>query len=264
MFMVTAEGGEDTRSPSRTTQPLVFHYHIFKNAGTSVDEVLKLNFGSAWAEAEFPWPNKKPSNVDRVTEYLKNHRELSAFSSHTALLPTPKLDDRDVFPIFFVRHPIDRLQSAYTFERTQEADTFGAQLAKEKDFAGYLAYLIEDPVQRQARNFQTHRFACHEPPSQGTELERANRALDALPFVGLVEKFAVSIERLRVLLTPMFPDFAATAVHKNQTRQASRPLADKLASIRAEIGDELYDKLLAANADDLALFEIVENRYRTA
>ena len=32
---------------------IVFHYHLFKNAGTSVDEMLKASFGPAWVTREF-------------------------------------------------------------------------------------------------------------------------------------------------------------------------------------------------------------------
>ena len=39
---------------------LILHYHLFKNAGTSVDSVLKKNFGKLWEDIEFSsaWPGR--------------------------------------------------------------------------------------------------------------------------------------------------------------------------------------------------------------
>jgi hypothetical protein len=32
---------------------IILHYHLLKNAGTSVDPILKRNFGDKWATREF-------------------------------------------------------------------------------------------------------------------------------------------------------------------------------------------------------------------
>ena len=117
---------------------VIIHYHIFKNAGTSLDLMLERNFAQQWTEAEFPPRDKDGlSNSRLVEDFLREHPNLLALSSHTAQLPLPKLE-REVFPIVFIRHPLDRLMSAYAFERVQKADTHGARLAKQHDFAGYV------------------------------------------------------------------------------------------------------------------------------
>ena len=243
---------------------MIIHYHTFKNAGTSVDEMLKRNFAEHWEEAEFRLPGAgKHSNVDVVTQYLRERPNLQAFSSHTALLPLPNLG-RPIFPIVFVRHPLDRLRSAYTFERRQVADTHGARLAKAQDFSGYLRELLASPHNRQARNFQTSRLACNEPAANGPELDRAMRAFDALPFVGLVEAYDASLQRLQQKLAPLFPAFKAVVVHKNRTAAAPEPLARKLEAMAKAIGAELYGEVRAANADDIALFERARALYAAA
>ncbi len=186
--------------------PLVLHYHLFKNAGTSVDEILVRNFGPLWATEEFP-PCGMKSNVAAVETYLRGRPDLVALSSHTALLPVPDLGGRKVIPVLFIRHPIDRLKSAYEFERRQGADTFGSRLAKESDFAGYLRGLLASPQNRQARNFQAHRLAFNDSPEVGREEERALRTLGSLEFVGLVEAFEASMQRLVALLRTYFAEF---------------------------------------------------------
>jgi hypothetical protein len=241
------------------TRTLVFHYHLFKNAGTSVDEILRQNFAGFWAEQEFHAGGWR-ANLEEVAAYLRARPELKAFSSHTALLPVPKIDGVRVFPIFFVRHPIDRLQSAYAFERKQKAETHGARLAKEHDFAGYVRELLKHP-RGQARNFQTTRLSFNEPARAGSERERAMRTLQALPFVGLVDAYDRSVERLETLLKPHFPDFRGAKVHKNVTRSKGSELEERLASIEKEVGSEFYAEICAANSDDMEIYSIVKNSY---
>ena len=235
---------------------LILHYHIFKNAGTSLDVMLKDNFGDGFVEFEF---DARIPNAGLVEEYLRGKPEILALSSHTAQLPLPRLD-REVFPIFFIRHPLDRLRSAYVFERVQAADTHGAQLAKQHDFAGYVRQLLADRRFRQARNFQTQRFAAFGPPESGGEGERALRALDSLPFVGLVEAYGRSIARLGELLAPRLPGVRPVALHENKTVGQKESLEERLADLRAELPPDLYRELEASNSEDFALYEKVKAR----
>lgn len=240
---------------------VLLHYHLFKNAGTSVDEMLKRNFGERWAEAEFgSVPGQ--SNVAEVEDYLRQRPELLALSSHTALLPSPRLERTLILPVLFLRHPIDRLRSAYTFEQRQSADTFGARLAKAEDFAGYTRTLLQLPKNRQARNFQAFRLAFNQPTTAGSELARALRVLDDFPFIGLVEAYDASLEKLQQTYEPFIPGFQTVSVRKNVTRTSSEPLEVRLKQIEEELGSSLYSDLLAANADDLELHGIVSKRYR--
>lgn len=247
----TSEGEGGRRS-------MVLHYHLFKNAGTSVDEVLRSNFGAGWANAEFPTRGRRP-NVDQVEAWIAEHPEVCALSSHTARFPLPRLGELNVVPVIFVRHPLDRIHSAYEFERRQKSETPGSRLAKEADFATYLRARL-DKNDGQCRNFQTSRFAAYPAGDEGTRLERALAAVDALPFVGLVEDFAQSMTRMEQVLTATFPQFRAFGAKANSWRGGST-LEDRLAQIRAELGPELHAELVAANAEDLALFEKVAGLY---
>ncbi len=261
LYALADQAEQRARAAGNDGRTLVVHYHLFKNAGTSVDELLKRNFGGRWAQAEFEGgPGRERKSVQLVN-FLMERPNLLAFSSHTAQLPAPVLEGVLVFPIVFVRHPIDRLRSAYSFERVQKADTLGAQIAKENDFAGYLREHLRLPLNRSVRNFQAGRLARNEPVMAGTELERALRALKALPFVGLVEAYDQSIERLEVLLRPRFPRFQAVTVHRNATRAEHSSLEDRLAAVEKEIGAELFKTICTANADDLEVYSAVKACY---
>lgn len=239
---------------------LLLHYHLFKNAGTSVDAMLSANFSERWVEQEFPIEKGK-SNADLVAAFIAERPGIAALSSHTALMPVPAIAGREIFPIVFVRHPMLRLRSAYTFEKKQEADSFGAKLAKTTDFAGYVRALLALPGPNQARNFQSARLAQFESDHSIPPLDRARAAWSALPFIGLVEQYDKSIERLTALLRPALPGFEPLIVRKNMTSREELSADAQLQRLREELGDDLYRELGAANADDLVIYRLVGGFY---
>jgi hypothetical protein len=228
---------------------VILHYHFFKNAGTSVDAILSANFGKAWLTGEFDSMN----NHEEVAEWISAHPETEAFSSHTAQFPLPRADGVTVYPIVFLRHPLDRMLSAYSFERTQQSDSVGARLAKKTDFAGYLRARLDMPHDRQCRNFHTYRLARFIPGPRISEMDRALEALVTLPFIGLVEDFAGSAKRLEAWLKPHFPGFAAFSARKNVSASQETTLEERLALMRRDIGEPLYAELVDANLKDLCL-----------
>ena len=114
------------RTPART---VVLHYHLFKNAGTSVDALLKRQFPRGWVTREFP--SEPEANARQLAAWLAEDDEAVAFSTHTGLLPPPVVPGLKVVPVIFVRHPLDRIASAYSFEHTQNAPGFGATNGRE-------------------------------------------------------------------------------------------------------------------------------------
>lgn len=242
---------------SSSLRTVVVHYHLFKNAGTSVDEVLKRNFGVRFTIKEFSASGRSSASI---AEYLQRRPALLALSSHTAVLPAARSDNLSIFPILFLRHPIDRLRSAYDFERAQRADTAGANLAKTHDFAGYLRALLARP-RSQARNFQARRLAFNEPARSGTQLKRALRTIGTLPFIGLVECYEQSIEVLEGRLKPYFPGFKAFNARKNISQRSYDGLTARMKALKSEIGSELYATTVAANAEDMQIFAQMAARY---
>lgn len=71
---------------------VLLHYHIFKNAGSSVDAALAGCFGPAWSsyDADPVWTNITTGDL---FAYLREHESLRALSSHQARWPEP-LDPR--------------------------------------------------------------------------------------------------------------------------------------------------------------------------
>lgn len=243
-----------------TTKAIVAHYHLFKNAGTSVDAILAKNFGSSWREIEFKKINQQ-SNSDLVQNWLLNNQDISAFSSHTAIFPLPALTNITLIPIVFLRHPIVRLWSVYKFERKHKKILNSSiKLAQEYDFAGYLNYQLDQPQNRSCRNFQTYRFSWLNAQDNSTELEQALSGLNLLPVVGIVEEFDLSMKYYHKAIALHYPSFKLESVYKNVTSESGLSLIEKLDEIRCNLDQDTYQRLLNANDNDLKLYEAGVNK----
>lgn len=235
------------------TRSIILHYHLFKNAGTSLDALLKQNFGTRWVTAEFPMEHGP--NTVLVEAWIRQTPEARAYSSHTALGPLPEIEAIEIIPVILLRDPIARIRSAYSFERQQAAATWGAHLARTQDFAGYVRTRLARAGDRQCRNFQTHRLASL-IPGAAPELDRAQQALalvQARGILGRVEAFDAAMTRLSDRIRPHHPAFTWHSLRANAGRNAAH----------APIPDTLLADLRAANADDLALLSALSQTDRT-
>jgi hypothetical protein len=236
---------------------VILHYHLFKNAGTSLDAALKENFSEVngeWVTKEFP--AQPAQNREQVKQWIIDNPQAKCFSSHTAILPIPVIEGVKVIPVIFMRHPIDRMASAYSFESKQGGDGFGPVLARNTNLAGYIETRLALGHDRQCRDFHAHRFAAMFGEKQGDEATRAKMAVEQLPFVGLVERFSESLEQLENLLAEEgFEAIKLKPVEKNVSRRVSKSLEDKLAEINEQLGEEVFAKLVEANEVDLGIWE---------
>lgn len=240
----------------------IFHYHLFKNAGTSLDASLKENFeaGTEWLTEEFPANPAK--NRELVKQWVENNKEAKCFSSHTALLPVPKVKELELLPVIFIRHPIDRIASAYSFEKKQGGQGFGSVLARNTTLKGYIETRISLGYDRQCKNFHTDRFAYMYGAQYGSELDRAKMAVEKLPFVGLVENFNESLEKLESwLIDEGFEGINIAPKVQNVSRDTSKSIDEKVAEIRDELGEEAFEFLVQNNQDDFELYELAKQKF---
>jgi len=244
----------------------VFHFHLFKNAGSSVDKILRDSFPGGWAELEFRF-TKKHWPYEEIENWIKETPDIQAYSSHTARMPLPAVEDVELFPVIFIRHPLIRLHSGYKYEREQNAETPGAIKAKEVDFKGYLAWRLERPRDASARNFQSNRLSHMFRPERGKLTEQIDlegltmKALEALPFIGFVEKFDQSMESLAKILARRNMELKLSEARENVNTALSGSTEDRLAAIEAEIGEEVRAQFTEQNKVDLKVYDIVKSWY---
>lgn len=192
---------------------------------------------------------------------MLQERNKVAFSSHTALLPPPEIEGLRIFPIIFFRHPIDRIASAYAFEKKQGSDTPGSVLARQTDLKGYIETQLLQGRFSQCRNFHLSKLKHIIDSGGGNPISLAIKFINDLPFIGLVEQYDQSINRLVSWLLPYFPAIQPVTMAKNVSRELNAPLDYKLEKIAEQIGAETYQKLIDANAEDLVLYDHIKRRY---
>jgi len=223
--------------------------------------LLKEHFGPRWVTQEFSVRNGV-SNADLTNTFIRANGGFDALSTHTGdWWLGHNGDGLTVMPIIFLRHPLLRIRSAYGFERKQKADTAGAKLAKSLDFGGYVRARLDISNDFAFRNFQARRLATYHKRVTADLRSSALRGLDKAPFVGLVDDFHGSAQRLEAYLAPHFDGFRGYETRTNVTDTSDDSIAQKLAAIRAELGDTLHDELLEANTIDLEIYEKASARF---
>lgn len=237
---------------------VVFHYHLFKNAGTSFDKILEQNFHGRCVHREFP--DESPDDRRQIAEWVASETDAICFSSHTARLPPPKVDGIQVLPALFVRHPIDRIASVYHFERMQDDSGYGPEMAKNHTFRDYVSRRLH--LDRQLKNFHVARLSEMFPEEAGSELKRALCAVETLPFVGIVEDFRGSLERFSVLLERVgLGPLVVVDCYENAIRDIHLSITQRLADIQNCLGSDLYKEVLICNQEDMLLYRACRRRF---
>lgn len=270
---------------------VICHYHIFKNSGTSFDEVLTDNVGPRLVSFDGPFPFSV-FNQDELLKVVRNHAGAQAFSSHQIRLPVPASLEVNIIPVVFLRHPLLRIRSAYEFFRQRSGKEQGLRRflpgaerpgftsmdeasSTELGLAGWLQEAIEGarPLNN-ISNAQTQLLCgIHgrrglmraTSPGEGgilADLEQARRNLRAVDLLARTEHFAADVARFSAPLAECGIDFTLREREPANTtsKDISRPLDERLAALREQIGGELYDRLETLNRQDLQLYDEVCQR----
>ena len=129
--------------PVCSTRFVLLHYHIFKNAGSTVEYALKRGFGERFATLHGPEANSILDGRD-VAQFLLDHPEIEAISSHHLKYPKPVAPGVVVFDFCVFRDPLDRLWSMYQhFLRAKPVDDLSAK-ARELDARSFFNLLLEE------------------------------------------------------------------------------------------------------------------------
>ena len=234
---------------------VVFHYHIFKNAGSTVDGMLRKHFGDASCSEIEGNAVDATLNAEHLLRYVRENPAIKMIASHQARLPEPVASDIAFYPLVFLRHPIDRVGSVYAFERRQDRNDVypGIIVAQENDLAGYVKWRLNGP-ESVIQNFQTLHLS-------GKDLRVVSVApIDVqdfrmqLNFFGIVELFPESMARMADYLPQAFGRLNTSLRVENRSEDRKETLEERLEEIEADLGPSLYNELLDKNAFDLELY----------
>lgn len=236
---------------------VLVHYHLFKNAGSSVDYILKNAFQENWRNYD---PGDPPHLVsgDMLLEYLNENESLEALSSHMLVPPVPTKGIR-ILPILFLREPITRVMSSYLFEWKKQKflDEPCGTLASyiETKFATPRVSAIEEFQCIRIGNNDTSRVKPEGSLSDEEILNNAKAVISGLPAFGLVDRFDESMERFNKAYASEFPALKFHSVARNTTQSLDRSLQDRFEEIEENVGTELFNELVRRNQLDIKLYQ---------
>lgn len=243
---------------------IVVHYHIFKNAGSSVDYALKRIWKNGWASFERTMGHE-PLRPMELAEFVSANPKLVSVSSHQLRPPAPS--GLNVFPVVIVRDPLDRAYSCYSHERRCPPNSMSCEVARGSNFSEYVAWCLENPLRGGGVicNSQTSRLGAARPPLCRFEVSdadflRAEALLHSIPVVGTVDRFDAFVERLGVELSSWF-GYAIDIGPPPRTnvspeRNSAVPLIEKKRELGLKLGGRLLSRFNAVNRYDQALYDL--------
>ena len=184
------------------SRQLLLHAHMFKNAGSSLDQSLRRSFGDAFTDHRDD--DAMRGGAAYLGPYIENHAGLRALSSHWITFPLPTLPGVSIHLAMLFRDPLERILSVYRFERRQPGDSPGVERARRLGFRDYVAWRLEEGVGPVIRNYHT-RYCSGD--YHGTDLEamyqQAVETLDSTQLLGLVHRYDESMVLFEYLLEPL-------------------------------------------------------------
>ena len=247
---------------------VIVHYHLFKNAGSTIDSILSKHFPGeqhGHIEGPYPWSTVQPQEL---VEFALANPALRVMSSHQARLPLPHHPDIRFLPLLFLRHPIDRLASVYEFERRQPVDSLSPSvaIARNGGLAEFAKWVVSPEATAVCRNFHVAHLAnaqhdMRTARATNEDYVSALKHLESLPFFGIVESFQQSIEVMQAIFRPYFGDIDLAYLSANVTPGRHATLDERLAHIRSELGESLYRSVVELNSLDMLLYEEANKRF---
>jgi hypothetical protein len=233
---------------------VVVHYHIFKNGGTTIEQILEREFPGRFATLH-GHGSESALDAGDLLEFLGRNEEIAAVSSHHLRYPRP-VDRRMVFfDCCFLRNPLARLYSCYNYFRRSNSDDLYTRWARSYNPREFAARLLNE-APHQLSEVQVTQLAnagVFTRPADEYDLERATALIRDMAIPGLVEMFDESLVVAEYYLRPAFPGLRLEYVAQNVTNAAPYPAAESREYWENVWGEDLYKQLLRMNEMDMEL-----------
>ena len=244
---------------------VICHYHIYKNSGTSFDQILMANYGKRHISFDGPFANFTIVQAE-LAKIIRDNPTATSFSSHQLNLPPPCSLEFTAHPVVFLRHPILRTYSLYKYKREEKDGTPTSRFAQEMDFADWCRHALAHPLEvSQISNVQTRMVggtygtvSLLRPRNRRMEydLVQARRNLAAVQLLARTEHFEHDVTRFQDILERVGIEFdpSHASAHNVTSSDLSLPVEERLSRIVQELGGDMYRQLLAANDQDMAIY----------
>jgi hypothetical protein len=130
-----------------------FHVHIWKTGGTSFLNVCRENFGKGF-HRDIMLIQDWFLSTQQLRWLLNYHDWIRCYSCHMLSGELPyDMDDTEVIGVSFVRDPVNRFVSSYSFQR---GDTYRGGVAKKHNFDSFYKKVLMETGNPMWRNGQTY------------------------------------------------------------------------------------------------------------
>lgn len=252
----TSRGGKRMQSGSRRHAALILHHHIFKNAGATIEAILRRNFGSKWHTLA-PRPGQPRLTGKDVEHHLAKHPEVVALSSQQFAVPLSLQRERLVIQICMLRHPLDRLCAIYQLYRREIQNTPVALIAKTRslpEFAEWLATnqpheLYSPQVTKLAHSGD---FTFPPPPDS---VDKAWSHIQHFAVLGTVDTLQETLSSATRFLVSVAPGLDLSPDLRTGDCTSEETLEERLSRLEQTCGPTAWAWLLRVNSADLSLWE---------
>ena len=243
---------------------VILHYHFFKNAGSTIENILDEYFGERFCRLDTPDPQACLSNADLLS-HVETHENLCAVASHQIRHPVPTAPGFVFFDLCFLRDPLDRIGSIYYYLREKPGEgNVLSDLATRYELRDFLIFVMEH-LPHYVNDVQVNLLANggqgHERPSR-EDLDCAIRRTLETSFLGVVDCFYESLIAGQYLLNPVFPGFDCAQLPVNISNRAGDTLASRMSAMKEACGDQVFSELLRLNALDSELVRLARAEVR--
>ena len=242
-------------APGPPLRRVLLHYHIFKNAGTTIEDILANSFFDRYARFDKPGYDALVSPAE-IVRFLEQNPLLQAMSSHQIRYPKPDARGILFFDVCFLRDPLDRIRSTYDYFRIKPAE--GEELsglANSLPLGEYLKLMVDEHPWR-INDAQVNILAgrgVDDDPADRRDLQRAVSVMLETSFLGVVDLFEESLQAGAHFLRPVFPRFNFAQPPANVSSGEGSTLEGRIAQMRAACSEAVWKEVLRLNELDFEL-----------
>jgi Sulfotransferase family len=238
---------------------VIIHYHIFKNAGSTLAAALERNFGPTFASWDGNEFNAQISDAE-LLQFLQEHCHVLAVTSHHLRPPKPRADSFVFHDVLVLRHPVDRIRSMYDFYRSAlPTDDPLTQDAKRLNQRAFFELLIER-YPHLVTNSQVNYVANQggKIPDEG-DCERACNTVREAAVAGVADQFDICMAVAEHRLRKFYPGLDLSYVSENVTRGRRKGMKERLEEFEKQCGGDVYARLVQLNQLDVRLTEFARS-----
>ncbi len=237
------------------TRFVVAHLHIFKNAGSTIEHILEREFPASFARLHGPNP-ESTLEADDLAAFLRDHPGVQAVTSHHLRYPLPTIPRTVFFDCCFLRHPLERLDSMYSyFQKIDSTDAMSRSARRQTSAEFIRSLMARSPhLISNVQVTQLARGGAFTRPANEFDLENAVRIVRNMALPGVVEMFAESMAAAEYYIRPAFPNIKLGASPKNVSRPIVSSASEREQRLVRLWGLDLHRQVTKMNELDIELF----------